>query len=77
MAKKDPFKKKPGSLEGWNKERWLKGNWKGIREIVKYGVSYFLTSFLGAYPGVHLAITQFVKSGMDILEYALKEKELL
>lgn len=65
------------SFSGWKFSEWLKGNWKGIKEVLKYIIAYLATTPLtGSNPVLLLALTQLLKSLLDIGEFYVKQKEL-
>ena len=63
-----------GSLKGWELKKWLKGNFKTLKELAKVGLPFFFGLFVtGRDPALTTLITGFGKLAFDALEYWLKE----
>ena len=66
MAK---FKSTKMNLEGWELKKWAVGNYKTIKELIKVGVPYIISTYLTGDPVLSLAMTAIGKLALDTLEY--------
>lgn len=61
------------SLKGWTFTKWLKGNGKTIKEIIKVGVPFLVSTYETTNPFLVGLITLAGKFALDVLDYYLKE----
>ncbi len=62
------------SLKGWNIWKWVKGNWKTLKEIFKVGAPLLLgISFFKENPALIATTTGLGKLVLDTVEYYLKK----
>jgi len=64
---------KAHSLEGWQLKNWFVGNWKTIKELIKVGVPYAISTFFSADLAMQGFITIVGKFILDTGEYWYKE----
>lgn len=63
------------SMKGWDWKELLLGNWSTVKEIVKFGGSYLLTTaFVTTNPALAAPITVIGKNLLDMLHYYIKCK---
>jgi len=63
------------SLEGWKFGKWLKGNWKTIKEVIKVGVPYIVATSIVQDMNLVVIITGLGKFFLDVGDYYLKSEE--
>ncbi len=63
------------SFEGYSFWRWLKGNWKTIKELIKVGLPAIIGWSATTNPGLTGFITITGKYILDLGEYYFKEKK--
>ena len=67
------MKSKRYSLEGWEFSKWVKGNYKTIKELIKTGIPLALGWAATNDPELTGIITILGKLAIDTLEYWVKE----
>jgi hypothetical protein len=61
------------SLKGWEFKKWVLGNASTIKELVKVGVPYLISTYFTANPIFAIVITGAGKMVLDTIEYWAKE----
>ena len=67
------MKSKKNSLENWKFSEWFKGNWGTIKEGIKIGIPYILSTFFTSKPELQVLITACGKFLLDIGHYYFKK----
>jgi len=64
------------SLNGWDIKKFLEGNGKALKEILKFAVPFVIAKMTIQYPGAEYAIGIVGKGVLDIAEFYLKKVNL-
>lgn len=64
------------SLEGWNVMKFLNGNGKALKEILKFAVPFVIARLTLSFPGAEYAVGIIGKGVLDIAEFYLKKVDL-
>jgi len=62
------------SFKNWNISEFLKGNWKSIKELLKWGTPLALSWLATNKPEYVIPLTIVGKAILDMLEYFVKQK---
>jgi len=63
------------SFEGWELGKFIKGNWKTIKEVGKVAIPYVTSWLITQDMTVQIFLTGAGKALLDAIEYYVKEKK--
>lgn len=64
------------SFKGWQFKKWITGNWKTIKELLKVGLPFFVSTFFTDIATQQFLITVVGKFVMDVGEFYFSKVNL-